>query len=264
MKTGKQISIGFFGYKKALNLIFKRGYAKYLLLPLAINMVLFFVGWGTIGELSNTGAEHFKMWIGMEDADFWGADFLSGALDGFIWLLVKLMFFVIFVYYGGFIIMIILSPIFSIISEKTERELAGEKDYPFNLKQFIKDIFRGIGIALRNLMIETLFLILVFILSFIPVIGWLAAIFMFFVSSYFYGFSYMDYTNERHTRPLKASVKYIRKYKWVAITNGAVFSLSLLIPYCGMMISPFVAVVAVIAGTVSMIEIERTEPEIKH
>ncbi len=260
MTVGNQISIAFKGYGKAFNLAFKRGYAKYFLYPLLINLLLFVGGMTAVGGLSSTAAEHFEMWIGLQGADFWGAEFLSGALSGVIWLLVKILFFFIFAYYGGFIVMIVMSPILSVISEKVEKEYLGEVDYPFNFKQLVKDVLRGLAITIRNMFFETLFLILTFVLSFIPVIGWLMPIVMFFISGYFFGFSYMDYTNERHGRNLRASVRYVRKYKWIAVVNGAVFSLSLMVPFCGVVVSTFFAILSVMAATVSMVTIESSEP----
>ena len=82
---------------------------------------------------------------------------------------------------------------------------------------------------------------------------------MFFISAYFFGFSYMDFTMERHQLNVKESVMLVRKYKWTAITNGAVFTIFLFIPFCGIAISAFAAVWSVIAGTVSAVEINKIE-----
>ena len=170
-------------------------------------------------------------------------------------------FFISFAIFGGYIILILLSPLFSIISEKTEKTLSNKNlDYPFNLKHIINDIIRGVGIALRNVLIEFGIIILVFIIGlFLSFISWIGAIFMFLVSAYFFGFSYMDYTNERNRLSIKESVSFMRKYKWVAIINGSLFALILFIPYIGIALSAFVAIISVIAGTVSMYEIKKFE-----
>ncbi len=260
MKTGKQIRIGLKGYSKAWNLIFQRRFAKYLLFPLLLNILIFWIGTNYILELADTTRDALINWMNIHEGDFWGAKFLNSFVSGLVKALIYVMFFIIFVYTGGYIIIIILSPVFSIISEKTENTLSPDNTkYPFELKQFLKDIIRGITLAIRNILYETLIMIIVFIISFIPVIGLFGTIFMFFISAYFFGFSYMDYTNERKRRTVKESVKFMRKYKWVAITNGAVFSIALVIPYCGIAISAFIAIVSVIAGTVSMTEIQKYE-----
>lgn len=260
MTTLNQIKIGLKGYYKAFNLIFTRGYLKYMLFPLLLNIVIFWLGTDFVFNLADKAQIYLSDWINIQEGDFWGAGFLSGALSGFVKTLIYLAFLILFVYAGGYIIVIILSPLFAIISEKVEKEVTTQEiDYPFELKQFLKDIARGITIALRNVTIETFIMILVFIISFIPVLGWFGSFIMFFVSAYFFGFSYMDYTNERQKRNLKESVQFIRKYRWVAITNGGLFSISLVIPYCGIALSAFVAVISVIAATVSVVEISKYE-----
>jgi len=116
----------------------------------------------------------------------------------------------------------------------------------------IKDMIRGIVIAVRNLMIEIIFVILAFFVGFIPIIGIIGAIVLFLISSYFYGFSFIDYMNERKKLTIRESVSVGRKYKWIAISNGAVFSISLLVPYCGAFVSLFVSIIAVVAATIAM------------
>jgi CysZ protein len=257
----KQIGMGFNGYFKAMNLLFTKGFMKYMFFPLLINIVIFSVGLGFIKDLAGLASDSFVNWIHISEGDFWAAGALAKISKGFIAVMVYVMFLFVFVYFGGYIIIIILSPVFSIISEKAEHVLTNHAyDYPFSFKQLMIDIVRGLGIALRNVTYETLIMIAVFIggilLSFI---SWVGVIFMFFVSSYFYGFSYMDYSNERYKRNIKESVKFMRKYRWVAIVNGSMFALVLFIPYIGAALSAFVSVLSVIAATVSMVEIRKIE-----
>ncbi len=261
MNFGKQISVGIKGYAKAIELLFSKGFIKYMIFPLLLNILIFWFGFSQIMDLSVTARDFFIDQISLGGADFWGAGILRGAISGIISALLYVLFFISFAYLGGYIIVIILSPLFSFISEKTEKVLtSGNIDYPFELKQFFKDIVRGIGIAIRNVLFETGIMILVFIAGIIlSFISWIGVIFMFFISSYFYGFSYMDYSNERYKRNIKQSVSFIRKYKWIAVVNGAFFALVLLIPYFGVALSAFVAVISVIAGTASMIEINKYE-----
>lgn len=257
----RQIGIGFKGYFKALDLLFSKGFFKYMFFPLIINILLFWIGMSQVIELAKFARDSFMEWINLGGAEFWGSGVLRGLLSGIITTLIYVLFFISFIYLGGYIIVIILSPLFSIISEKAEHVLTDNAyDYPFEFKQFFKDVFRGIGIAIRNLALETGIMILVFIVGLIlSFISWIGVIFTFFITSYFFGFSYMDYSNERYKRSLKESVKFMRKYKWVAIVNGSLFAMVLFIPYIGVALSAFVAVLSVIAGTASMVEIKKKE-----
>ncbi len=261
MRFGKQVSIGFKGYFKAISLLFSKGFMKYMIFPLLLNILIFWLGLSLVIDAAGWASDAFANWINISDGSFWGSETLKGFTSGLIKTIVYVMFLVSFVFFGGFVIIIIMSPLFSIISEKTEYVLTeGGIDYPFEFKQFMIDVFRGVGIAIRNMALEMGILIIVFIAGIIlSFISWLGVIFMFFVSAYFYGFSYMDYTNERHKRSLKDSVKFMRKYKWVAIVNGSLFAFVLFIPWLGVALSAFVAVISVIAGTVSMLEIKKIE-----
>src|SRR3990167_3745253 len=87
---------------------------------------------------------------------------------------------------------------------------------------------------------------------FIPFIGGLiGSILLFFISSYFYGFSFIDYNNERRRLTVKQSVQFMRANKGMVIANGLIFSFFLLIPFCGTTLAGFVAIISVIAATVS-------------
>jgi CysZ protein len=166
-------------------------------------------------------------------------------------VLIRVLFFFIFVYISGYVIIIILSPLLAFVSEKTEQILTGKK-IETSLSQIISDALRGILIALRNLFLELFFMVLMFFASFVPFIGWLGTIVLFLISSYFYGFSFIDYTNERKRLTIRESVTVMRRYKWIAVSNGAVFSLFLVIPFCGAFVSVFVAIVSTVAATIAM------------
>jgi CysZ protein len=66
----------------------------------------------------------------------------------------------------------------------------------------------------------------------------------FFIESYFYGFSMMDYSCERHRLNMSESIHFIRQHRGMAIGNGMVFYLFMLIPILGWMLAPSYAVIA--------------------
>lgn len=260
MSMSAQIGLGFRTYGNAISFIFNNGLWWFFIFPVLLNILLF---WGGF-ELKEFARDYLQRvlldWTDLGNAGFFLSGFLKGALEWFLRIAFGFFFFFIFAYFGGYIILIIMSPILAYLSEKTEK-INTKKDYPFSAEQLMRDIVRGILIAVRNMIIETGYMIIFFIFGIIPVIGWLFSIaspfILFFISSYFYGFSYMDYTNERKRLNVGQSVRYIRKYKGFAITNGGIFSLSLLIPFCGVMISPFVAIISVVAATLGMNETDK-------
>ena len=250
MNTFKGFGNGISAYGKALDLIFSNGLWWYFLFPVALNVIIFVGGIYGIGALTET-VEHWLVEIvSLDGATFWGAVYLKSIMGGFVWVFFKFVFFILFATVGGYLIIMIMSPVFALLSEKTEEILTGNK-YPFNGDQLMRDVVRGVLVALRNMFIELGFMIVFFIVGFIPVIGQFAAVILFVISSYFYGFAFIDYTNERRRISISQSVAFIKKNRGMAIGNGFVFALAMLVPFCGTTIAGFVAIVSVVAATIS-------------
>ncbi len=256
MTFSAQLKIGYKSYPKALNFIFKNRLSAYFLIPIALNILLIVGGESIITSYTDDLKEIINQWLSIEDADFFLSEYLEGFLSVLVSIFVQFFFFLFLAFLGGHIIIIFLSPVFSILSEKTEYKLNG-KEYHANFKQTILDIVRGIGISLRNMLIEIFLGIIAFFLGFIPVVGLFAAIALFLMASYFFGFSYIDLMHERRRFTIKQSIKRMRKLKGVAIANGSVFALALMIPFCGASIAVFVAIVSVVAATIAIHEIEQ-------
>ncbi|MDB4335197.1 EI24 domain-containing protein, partial [bacterium] len=227
----------------------------YFVFPLIFNVLIFAFGFTAAGKGTEWAIDSITQWGDFESWTFWGAEVLGGIFYWVMYIFVQLFLFIVFAYIGGYIVLILMSPIFAILSEKVETILTG-KDYPFSLSQFLKDIQRGVLLALRNLGVELMLTVVLFVLSFIPVVGWLSTLALFFISSYFYGFSYIDYSLERKKMDLKQSVKFVRMNKGLAIGNGMVFSLLLLIPVIGIFLAGFASIVAVTAATMSVVEMD--------
>jgi CysZ protein len=165
------------------------------------------------------------------------------------WLVIVGQFFIIiilFLFYFSlfkFIFLILASPVFAYLSERTESILEG-KDFPFSFSQFLKDIIRGIRIALRNLLWQSVYLLTILIFSIIPVIGWVAPLVALLTECYYFGFSMLDYSSERNKLSTTQSIAFIGKHKGLAIGNGLVFYFMHIIPIVGWLLAPSYAVVA--------------------
>ena len=259
MSLFKNFGTGFSAYGKALNIIFTKGLWWYFIFPILLNILFFIGGMFGIGSLSDFIESWLTSLVAFDGDSFTGASFLepisgylSGIVGGMVWLVLKFAFFFVFATIGGYIVIICLSPVFAFLSEKTEEILTGNK-YPFNGDQLVRDVVRGIMIAFRNMFIELGYMIVIFLLGlFIPFIGGIiGTIILFFIASYFYGFAFIDYTNERRRLTIKQSVQFIRANKGMAIANGMIFSFFMLIPFCGPTLAGFAAIVSVVAATVA-------------
>lgn len=173
----------------------------------------------------------------------------------FLYILIKLSTIIILSFIGGGLTLVLMSPVLAYLSEKTETIVKGV-EYPFKLDLFIKDVVRGVVIATRNTIIQVLLVIMLMSFSLIPVVGWVSPFFMFLVGAYFYGFSFLDYTCERNRLTMKESIRFMRQNKGLTIGNGAIFSIVVIIPWVGSFLSGFVAVVSVVAATLSVYEAE--------
>ena len=255
MKFVKQLSKGVSDYGPALRFIFEHKLAWFFLVPIALNILLFIGGFAFVSELSNIIQSKILDFSHLENAHFWGAEVLTWILAASIWLATKLLFFFLFAYAGGYIVLIFMSPILAYLSEKTERILTGHT-YPFDIQQLMRDVVRGILIALRNLFLELLIILAVFIVSLFPLIGWLISIispiFLVVVAAYFYGFSFTDYVNERQKLSVKESVSFMKHNKGTITGNGLPFAIILLIPIVGLLLSGFMAIIAVVASVISV------------
>lgn len=261
MKLLNGFSEGIKGFFKGIPFIFKHKLWWTFSIPLLLNILLYIVGFSFTDFLGDWIAVKLDTWITINPENTW-LKALPGFLKGFVHVLFQILFFFLFSIFGGYIVLILLSPLFAWVSEQTDKIL-NQKEYPFSLSQFVQDIWRGILIAFRNLFYELGVSFLVFIATFIPFFGQIISpvtfIIYFLITAYFYGFSYMDYTNERNKLSVKESIKMIRSHGGLAIASGALFYFSLLVPFCGVLLGGFVGIVSTVGATIAMNEVKQKD-----
>jgi CysZ protein len=246
MRPGPQLTLSFRSYLKAFSFIFKHGLWAYFIFPIAISILLFMGGIALFEQLTAWVRERAQGTFGLDaDPDSWLMAALGWLISLTVGLIMTWIFFLVrsaFIKYGT---LIILSPVLAHLSERTEQIITGNK-YPFDASRFVNDVVRGILLALRNMFIEFGFIIVFFFISlFIPILGALIAMAaLWLVSWYFYGFSMMDYSNERKRRNISESTRFSLKYKWLCTGGGLWFWLLFLIPWVGVVIAPITGVVA--------------------
>jgi len=239
----KEIIIAIQSYADAHRFIVKHRLWKWILVTGIIYALLFFASlyffWitskGVIGyALNATGVTN---WLIQFKESFWG--FLIVIITIAVQLILFLFYFSLFKY----IFLIVASPLFAYLSEKTAAIMEG-REYPFSFSQLIKDIARGIKIALRNCLWQTVYSLSILILSFIPVIGLATIGIAFLVECYYLGFSMLDYSCERNKLSTNESIEFIGKHKGLAVGNGMVFYLMHLVIIVGWIVAPTYAVIA--------------------
>jgi len=244
----KEIIISIQAYFQTHRFIIKHKLWKWIFIPGLIYTLLFCAGIYLFLKSSNSAIEFMLLKSGLKEwMDKMQNSWLSFLLifGQIVLQLVSLLFyFSLFKY----IFLIIGSPVFAYLSEKTESIMEG-KDFPFSFKQLVKDIARGIKLAFRNMLWQTVYTISILILSLIPLVGWIMPLIALLVECYYLGFSMLDYSCERNKLSTTESITFIGRHKGLAIGNGIVFYGMHFVPLLGWLLAPSYAV---IAATISL------------
>jgi CysZ protein len=181
--------------------------------------------------------------------DSW-TKFLKIGISWGVIIVIKVLIWYIVSRYLKYLVLIVLSPLFAYLSEKTEELITG-KSYPFYFFQFVKDVIRGIGITIRNLFIETILMAIGGIISFfVPFLSPVIMLVLFVVNCYFMGFNFFDYVAERKRMSISTSVKYMRSNKYTLLGFGFAYNLVSFFPILDWMLAPISAATgAVIADS---------------
>lgn len=248
----EQLGLGMRTYIDSMGFVFQKGLWMYFLYPLILALLMFYGSYSLSDMLSSKCETWLRDLIGEGSTEGWFS-YVSGFLHFFLNIAFKIIFFFVYSTFSKYIILILMSPLMALLSEKTEEILTGNK-YPFQLIQFMKDVLRGTVIALRNMLIEFSIIFICIFIAWIPVLGWITPLFLLVISYYFYGFSMLDYCCERKRMSVKEGVSFVRKNKGLAIGNGFIFSLLFAIPFFGTLLAP---VLAPVAASISVVELEK-------
>lgn len=244
-------------YQKAFQLISNKGFVKYLIVPGIINVLLFafylfmFIHYGQtylnneILPLVNDLLKNFDSVI-------------LSIIRFFILVFYYISLFLFYALIYKYISLIVLSPFHSWLSEKTETEVT-QKKYSFSYKQLMHDFIRSLKLNSRNAFLELLITLSLFLLSFVPVLAIFTSISIFIIQAYFAGFSYLDFSMERHQLNLSESKNFVRRNKMFTISCGVIYLLIFLIPFIGWILAPTITVMATTLGFLDIQEKQKIQ-----
>lgn len=243
----KNVFIGIQAYFGAFSLISKLKLWKYFAIPMLIGfLTAILIGVSAYGLSDNIGAFISNLWVWQ-----WGKETfitISNIIGGLFIIIIGLILF-------KHIIMALSAPFMSPVSEKIESHLVGAI-HTHRTTSFTEQLWRGIKINVRNLSMELLLTIPILLIGFIPVIGIFSTVLLLLVQAYYAGFGNMDYTLERHFK-YQESIQFVRKHRGLAIGNGVVFILFLLIPIIGVILVLPLSVTAASVITIERLNNER-------
>lgn len=129
-------------YGKAFGILFSRKFWWFLLFPVII-LLLLFIGGNILISLAGDslyGLIEAKLtaWVGGISWLQW----VTTTTSVLIKIVLRILYFFLFVAFGGYIVLVVMSPVYSWLSERTEAHLTG-REFPFSFRQFAWEIFRG-------------------------------------------------------------------------------------------------------------------------
>lgn len=211
----QQFWTGLKAFVKAFQFIFQNHLYWFFLIPALLMLGIYY-----IGDLIKNHHVEYRL------------DTVNDIVWYTLQILIELTIAVLLMKFAKYMVVVLLSPMLSFLSQKCEKVLTG-KTYPFDLKQLWHDIRRSFRIVVRNLMWEYTFFLIIFIVS---ILGWKDAhsspIFYltFLIGFFYYGFSFLDYVNERRKLGIDESIIFIRKHRGLAVAIGGIYSLLILMP----------------------------------
>jgi len=213
------LGLGYKNYAKGIGFLIKHRLYWFVLLPLILFVGVYWLG---------TYFESIELKIGRDIAkEVKNLD----SLNEITWRSVQMHIFgvlnTIFTKFTLYIVVVILSPLLSFLSERIEKILTGNK-YKFSFIQLMHDIRRGLKIALRNISWEYFIIVLMIgLTSFIDSSfkDFLILAVTIPIGFYFYGFAFIDYINERRRLNIQQSIYFVSKHKGLAVSIGSIYSI---------------------------------------
>lgn len=211
----KEFWLSLKSYWNALRFIRDNRLYWYFLIPAALMLIIYQVG-------SRIMNRHI-------DADFSN---MNGIVWYFIWATIDISISILLMKFAKYVVVIVLSPLLSHLSQRCEKIMTGNS-YPIDYKQIIHDVKRGLRLAARNLIWEYFFF---FVILIIASIGWNepreSPLFYltFIIGFYYYGFSFIDYDNERRKLDERTSISFVRSHRGLAMGIGMIYSFLILVP----------------------------------
>lgn len=220
----KEIVIAVQSWGEARKFIKQHRFFKWIIIPGIIYTLLCIIGliffWSSADNVVTWASRQLRIetWLQSKESQWLSFMFLMTGM------MLRLVLFLFYFSLFKYLILIIGSPLFAYLSEKTEAIIEG-KEHVFNWPEAKKDCIRSIRLALRNCLWQSFYLVCLIIMSLIPVIGWITPVIALLMEGYYFGFSMLDYSFARINFTPARSVKFIGRHKGLAIGNGILFYL---------------------------------------
>lgn len=239
---------GALAYIQALQITIKYNLWRYFFAPSLIAIVL---GVSILGSAWKFSFEIGELLIQFYPFE-WGKNTIEGIISVFGGLFILVLGLIIF----KNLVIAFASPFMSILSSKVEQHLTGrQEETSIKIGKFIRDLTRGLTIALRNVTLELIFTIFLFVLGLFPLFTPFTTVLIFLVQAYFAGFGNIDFTLERYFN-VRDSISFVKQNRGLAIGNGIVF-LGLFLTLIGFVFSLPLGTIAATCETLGRLEVKK-------
>lgn len=219
-----------FGYLgQGFQLILHPKFRMFLLVPIAINIILF-------GALITLAVSMFSGWL--EVLMSWLPSWLS-FLEWLFWLIyfLALMMAMFYSFVTG--ANLIGAPFYGYLAEKVEEHLDGKiEQEDFDWKALVKLIPRTVGREIQKILYFLPRVIGLVILGFIPGLNALAALLWIIFSAWMMTVQCIDYPADNNGLSFREMRKYLSKHRFAAFGFGWLASILVLFPIVNLVILP--------------------------
>lgn len=224
----REFIAGIKSYEEALRVVSSYRLWGFVLLPGLLSIVIGV----TIVILAFSIFDNIGGWLSGFWPWAWGASTVNSIADIFGGLLVIIIGLLLFKQ----LVMVVTAPFLSILSEKVENRVFGIGDgVQLSTSRVVREILRGLAIAIRNLLREISYTVILLLLGLIPLFTPFIAIAIFILQAYYAGFGNMDFALERYMG-YRESIRFVRNHRMLALGNGVVFLL-LLFTFIGFLVA---------------------------
>ncbi len=214
---------------QGLRLVLSPGLRLFVLLPLAVNTLLF------IGMIV-LAMQQFGGWV---DTFMPGLPSWLSFLEYVLWPLFVVLVLVIMFFSFTLLANIIAAPFNGFLAEKVEVVLRGTDDFPpFSLAELSAMVPRTVGRELRKLGYFLPRAMALLILTFIPVLNLVAIPLWLLFGVWMMAIQYIDYPADNNKMSWQDMLAWLRAKRWQSLGFGGSVYVALLIPFANILVMP--------------------------
>lgn len=232
-------------YLRGVRLLRNKKLMPYILVPLLINVVIFFGLTYSFFSYSDQGMAYLLGWL---------PNFLS-FIKSILWFIIGIILIFVYGYLFNFITNIVASPFYGMLAQKTEELMTGEAPSEEPLKAMIPRVLvREMQKILYFIGWTIVIFAILFIMGFIPLVNIIVPVIAGLWGAWCMAIQYTDYACDNNQLAFKPMRKRLKKTRYCSIGFGGTIMLASMVPILNIITMP----AAVIGGTLYWLE------EIRH